>query len=188
MPPRSQSLSEAYSCQHSAIQLEPPTEAPLPPLDEGVLNQSCLDVWGNIMKKQETTLQIVFQNIGSFQQDEEMEIKLEALCRFVTEKDVDIFSFTEANTCWDVLPETHRLARRTRGWWEKCQWTLTHNRMECRENDKSVYQPGGTGILCINQVAHQTLCPRDDLLGLGRWCWTRIRGPHGFVLHVVTMY
>ena len=62
-------------------------------------------------KKQETTLRIVFQNIGGFQQNEEMEAKLEVLRRFVTEKEVDIFGFTEANTCWDVLPDNLRLAR-----------------------------------------------------------------------------
>jgi len=99
-------MSEVHSRWHSATQLEPPTEASLPPLDEGVMNQSSLDKWGNQMKKQETTLCIVFQNIGGFQKEEEMDTKLEALCRFVMENEVDIFGFMEANTCWDVLPET----------------------------------------------------------------------------------
>jgi len=86
-----------------------------------------------------------------------MDIKLEALRRFVTDKAVDVFSFTEANTCWDVLPESLRLARCTRGWWGNCQWTLTHNRTESQWNEESAFQPGGTGILCLNQVAHKTL-------------------------------
>jgi len=146
-------------------------------------------MWGNTMgKKQDTMLRIAFQNIGGFQQDEEMALKLEALRRFIMEKDVDIFSFTEANTCWDIVPETHQPVRRTRGWWEKSQWTLTHNQTKLRDNEKLVYQPGGTGILCINQAAHRTLRPGDDLLGLGRWCWTRIQGPDSFILHVISMY
>jgi len=33
-----------------------------------------------------------------------MVIKLAALHRFAMEKEVDIFGFTEANTCWDVIP------------------------------------------------------------------------------------
>ncbi len=187
--PRSRPLSEAHSRWHSAITSEPPTEASPPTSDEGVSTQSCLDVWGNTMKKkQETTLWIAFQNIGSFQQDEEMALKLEALRRFTIEKEVDIFGFTEANTCWDVVSETNRPARRTRGWWEKCQWTLTHNRLEPHDNEKTAYQPGGTGILCINHAAHRTLRPGDDALGLGRWCWTRIQGSDGFVLCVISMY
>jgi len=113
---------------------------------------------------------------------------LEALRRVTIEKEVDIFGFTEANTCWDVVSETNRLARRTRGWWEKCQWTLTHNRLEPHDNEKMAYQPGGTGILCINHAAHCTLRPGDDALGLGRWCWTRIQGLDGFVLRVISMY
>ncbi len=86
-----------------------------------------------------------------------MDIKLEALRQFVTEKEVDIFGFTEANTCWDTLPENLWLAQRMRGWWENSQWTLTHNRTERQGNVESVFQPGRTGILCVNQVAHKTL-------------------------------
>jgi len=61
-------------------------------------------------KKQDLSLWIVFQNIGGFSQEDEMAFKLAALHWFVTEKAVDIFGFMEANTCWDVLPPSHRLA------------------------------------------------------------------------------
>jgi len=39
-----------------------------------------------------------------------MAFKLAALHQFVMEKEVDIFGFTEANTCWDMLPPNRRLA------------------------------------------------------------------------------
>jgi len=103
-------------------------------------------------KKQETTIHITFQNVGGFAQAEDMDVKLEALRRFVTKRQIDIFGFSESNTCWDVLDESKRLARRTRGWWENSQWVLAHNRTE--EQD-TLYQPGGTGILCVNQIAHR---------------------------------
>jgi len=181
--------SEAHYPRHSALDSEPPTAASLPPSDEGVLYQRSLDTWGNQLgKKLDTTLRIVFQNIGGFQKDEEMDLKLEALHRFVTEQEVDIFGFTKANTCWDLMPENRRLAHRTRGWWETGQWTCTHNRTERHDGDNSIFQPGGMGLLCVNQVAHKVLRPGDDPLGLGRWCWTRIHGPQGFFLRVVTMY
>jgi len=70
-------------------------------------------------------------------------------------------------------------------------WCLTHNQMENNHtsNNTKTYQPGGTSTLCINQMAHRTQPPGDDQLGLGWWCWMRIRGMHRFFLHVVvTMY
>jgi len=42
--------------------------------------------------------------------NKEMEIKLKALQHIVTDWNMDIFGLTEANTCWDVLPEEQRLA------------------------------------------------------------------------------
>jgi len=130
-------------------------------------------------------LRIMFQNIGGFLQDEEMRIKLVALHRTMVDRQIDIFGFTEANTCWDVVPENQRLTRYTRRWWENSQWSLLHNRLE---KDNTIYQPGGTGIVCVNQVAHKTLKPGDDLSSLGRWCWTQIRGPQNFYLRIVSMY
>ncbi len=75
---------EVHSPQRSASNQEPPTEASLPPLDEGVSDQRSLDEWGNSMKKQPTTLHIMFQNVGRFSKDDDMELKLEALRQTVT--------------------------------------------------------------------------------------------------------
>jgi len=49
---------------------------------------------------------VVFQNVGGFLTEEEMEVKLEVLCRFITDQEVDVFGFTEANKCWDLLPDS----------------------------------------------------------------------------------
>jgi len=136
------------------------------------------------------TVRVLFQNVGGFSSDKEMEVKMEVLRRVVTDWDINIFGFTESYTSWDLLLDSQCLAKQTRGWWETSHWSLTHNQMENnqKENNTKAYQPGGTGILCVNQVAHRTQPPGDDLLGLGWWCWTRIRGMHGFFLRIVTMY
>ncbi len=164
---------EAHTTWCSASGPEPPTRTSPPPSDEGVNNQRCSDTWGNLMEKKQThtTVRIAFQNIGGFLQEEEREIKLEGLRHMVTERQIDILGFTEPNTCWDLLPDTLRPAKYTRGWWETSQWNLTYN---WTEKNRTTYQLGGAGILCVNQVAHRTLCPGDDPSGLGRWCWTRI--------------
>jgi len=117
--------------------------------------------------------------------DDDMEVKLEVLRRFVIDYDIDIFGFTEANKCWDLLPENKRLPNQTKGWWENSQWSVSYNRTE---KNTGVHQPGGVSILCINQIAHRTVRPGDDPSGLGRWCWSRIRGPGGFFLRVISMY
>jgi len=114
-----------------------------------------------------------------FYQGSAEDAKLEELCCFVTDKEVDIFGFTEANKYWDLLPDQQRLPTKTRGWWETAQWSLSYNRME---QNAGQHQPGGTGLLCVNQVAHRTTKPSDDPLGLGWWCWIRIRGTGGFAL------
>jgi len=117
-------------------------------------------------------LRIMFQNVGGFSKEDEMGIKLAAQRQTIGDQQMDIYGFTEANTCWDVVPDNQRLPHQMRGWWENSQWSLSHNRLE---NDNMVYQPGGTSIVCVNQVAHKTLKPGNDQSGLGRWCWTRIR-------------
>jgi len=71
------------------------------------------------------------------------------------------------------------------GWWENSHWSLSYNQLE---TNKTPHQPGGTCILCVNQVAHKTLRPGDNPLGLGRWCSICICSPNGFFLRVVSMY
>jgi len=56
----SQSRSEVHSHWHITTHLESPTEASLPPLDKGVPDHRSLDKWGHLMKKQSSTLQIMF--------------------------------------------------------------------------------------------------------------------------------
>jgi len=170
--PRSRGRSEAHPNRRSAEDAEPPTSTSPPPSDEGVVDHRSAEQWGNTMEKKQTnTLRIAFQNIGGFLKDEEMEVKLETLRRFISEHNINILGFTEANKCWDLVPEAQRLPTKTRGWWETSHWSLAHNRTE---TNTGTQQPGGTGLLCMNQVAHRTMQPGDDPLGLGCWSWIRL--------------
>jgi len=130
-------------------------------------------------------LWIAFQNIGGFLKEEEMEIKIESLWCFINDRNINVFRFMEANTCWDVVHEAQQPTIRTQGWWETSQWVVTHNRTE---ENLLPYQPGGSGLLCVNQVAHRALCPGNDSLGLGHWCWTRLCGPNRFYIQIILMY
>jgi len=114
-------VGEVHHSQHSMTLRKPPTRNSVTPLDEWVSHHRGLDEWGHLMKKQGMTLWIAFQNIGGFLQEEEMEMKLEAMWCFMSKREIDIMRFTEANTCWDLLPKSQCLSKQTRGWWETSQ-------------------------------------------------------------------
>jgi len=142
----------------------------------------CGVIW---WEKQDTMLWIAFQNIGSFLKEEDMEIKFELLQHFITNRYIDVLGFMEANTWWDVVPKAQWPAMCTWGWWETSQWVVMHNQTE---ENLPQHQPGGSRLLCVNQVAHCALCPGDDTLGLGHWCWTQLRSPNGFYIQIILMY
>jgi len=136
---------EAHPYQHSAQSIEPPTRGLLTHLWMKGL-QTTEDQTSGENQWKNTTLCIVFQNIGGFQKEEEMELKLESIWRLTTEWNIDIMGFTESNTCWDLLPDNQHLPQCTRGWWETCQWSLAYN---WREENQSSHQPGALAF-CVS--------------------------------------
>jgi len=63
--------SEDHFTWHSTSLREPPIRTSTPPLEEG--NRGS-DEWGNTMgKKQHTMVRVLFQNVGGFLVDKEME-------------------------------------------------------------------------------------------------------------------
>jgi len=52
----------------------------------------------------------------------------------------------------------------------------------------SIYQPGGTGVLVVNQLSHRILRSGDNPTGMGRWSWVHLRGREQFTLRIVTFY
>jgi len=62
---------------------------------------------------------------------------------------------------------------------------VTHNK---RDTFGNTFQPGSTAILTLNKFAHKTTKPGDDMTGLGRWCWTRLRGKENHFLCIVSAY
>jgi len=58
-----------------------------------------------------------------------------------------------------VVNYAKQLPQQTRGWWEAAHWSLSYNRME---KHPTKVQPGGTGILITNWLAHHALKPGND--------------------------
>jgi len=112
-------------------------------------------------------------------------IKLAALQEFMDKTEVDIAALMECNVAWDKIEPYLWPPEQTKYWWENAHWSLTHNR---RDLHAAPYQPGGTGIVVVNQLSYRVQRPGDDISGLGRWCWTRLRGKHNQFLRIISLY
>jgi len=121
-----------------------------------------------------STLQVGFQNISVFLQDDEMDYKFEVLQCFITDQQIwclqfhwieyQLGSFTWHRTTGQ---EIARLAGNITvepgiklHWNEGAQW-----------NSLSTWQHGNS---MHESTSSPNLKPSDDLTGLGRWCWTRV--------------
>ena len=162
---------------------EPPTTRSVPAADAV---QGPEDEWGHHMgKKQPGTIRFMLQNVDGIPTHEDGDLKLDCLNQFTKKHQIDIITLTELNTAWDKLPYTARLPSKTRGWWEACHWSISHNK---KDQHGDSFQPGGTAIAAVNAWAHRTTTPGDDSSGLGRWSWIRIRGRDNHFLRVVAVY
>ncbi len=98
---------------------------------------------------------------------------------------MDVVAITECNAAWDNVAANLHPKEQTRYWWECSQWSVGHNR---QENYKEDYQLGGTGIIILNNLAHQAQRPGDDKIGLGRWCWAWLQGKDNRHLRIISAY
>jgi len=78
-------------------------------------------------------------------------LKLAALRSFMNTAQVGICTLTECNVAWNKGPTHLYPAEQMRYWWEACHWSLSHNQ---QESNNTTYQPGGTGIVVVNQLVH----------------------------------
>ena len=125
------------------------------------------------------------QNIGGLPTEEEGDVKYMHLWQFITANKIDIIALPESSTNWDKLRYEHRLQERTKGWWESVQWSTAHNRLD---EHSGKYQPGGVVLGLINTLVHRASRPGDDKVGLGRWCWARLRGKYNVTIRIVAVY
>ncbi len=141
---------------------EPPPNGSIPATD---VEQGPEDWWGHQLgNKKQGTIRLILQNVDGIPTHEDGDIKLDCLHHFARENQADIIALTELNMAWDKVPYEARLPRKTRGWWEACHWSVSHNK---RDKHGSSFQPGGTAIAVLNDWAHRVTRPGDDPTGLG---------------------
>jgi len=136
-------------------------------------------------RKHPDTIHIVLQNVDGIPTNTKGDMKLDSLLIFTWEADIDLLALMELNVAWDTVDYKAHLPAKTQGWWEANQWSVTHNKRDTHGED---FQPGGTALLTLNKLAHKATTPGDDTTGLGRWCWTRLRGKENHFLRLVSAY
>jgi len=62
------------------------------------------------------------------------------------------------------------------------------NHFQQMQQNPIAHQPGGTGLVIVNQLSHQVMQSRSDELGLGWWSWVRLRGQAGYILRIILAY
>jgi len=144
------------------------------------------DQWGyEIGPKNLNTIQLLLQNVGGIDMHPQGSVKLAALQEFMMDHKVDIAALTECNVAWKQIDLKLWHQEQTKFWWENSHWSLTHNR---QDPDAAPYQPGGMGILVVNQLSYRAQRPGNNTVGLGWWCWAHLRGKQNQFLQVVSLY
>jgi len=157
-----------------------------PPPSTDDQSQQVTDSWGHqLSHKPANTIRILLQNIGGIDIHKHGLVKLAALHDFMVGHQVDIAAITEGNVAWSQVAQELWLPEQTRYWWENSHWSVTHNRWD---PNAAKYQPGGTSLVVVNQLAHRAQRPGDDTVGLGRWCWARLRGKNNQHLRLISAY
>jgi len=152
-----------------------PTALPIPTqLATDAIPDNYINPWGDHLEtpKPPDTVQICLQNFGGWPKSIKNQ-KNNNIHWFVNTAEIDIFLTTENNLAWHKLPSTSRLHEQTRGWWESLHVLTARN---TTDKNTGTYQPGGVGVFCINHAAHQIKTAGPNPTGLGRFCWTVLKG------------
>jgi len=110
-------------------------------------------------------------------------IKLAALRDFTKEVQADICAIMECNVDWKHAPAHLYPKEQMRYWWD--HWSISNN---IQETNKVAYQPSGTTLVIMNQLLHRAQWPRDNKVGLGRWCWAWLRGKDNKIIRIMLAY
>jgi len=113
------------------------------------------------------------------------DIKLCMVKQFLVNNAIAILTFTESNTCWDVVVYNQRLPQQAWGWWETAQWSLGFSKMDKHPLE---YQAGGIGVLVVNKLVHRASCPGANPMGLGQWCWAQIQSQANQHIRIILLY
>jgi exonuclease III len=125
---------------------------------------------------------VAFQNINGFRANSSDE-KVQKIQAFCQQLKVDAFGIQEVNLHLSQLGHQGVWSERTLAFegYSHCA-TNIHSRSTVRRLF------GGTALFMPFHTSHRAISHGQDLTGLGRWCWTRLRGKRGLHTRIVTAY
>ena len=139
--------------------------------------------WGDpIQTKNPGTFRVAFQNINGFRVDasDDKVRNINELCHCLH---LDAFGIQEINL--------HLRQLGHQGVWSELMLSF-EGFSHCATNihNKSTGRRlfGGTALYLTPNTAHRSDTHGEDLTGLGRWCWTRLRGKRGLHTRIITAY
>jgi len=69
------------------------------------------------------------------------------------EYDINIMALTELNVTWDKLNYKDQIQAETRGSWEACHWSISHNKQDQFGEE---FQQSRMAIIVQNKLTHKT--------------------------------
>lgn len=119
------------------------------------------------------TVRIVFENVNGLGIDSSLEWKNHRFITMAKELEFDIVGRSELHLNWSKAKSHQRLRERLRQCrWDKLEVCAAHNKHE----NLHFFQPEGTSMLALYQVAFRVSASGADSAGLGRWAWMLLRG------------
>lgn len=111
--------------------------------------------------------------------------KFQDLKIHLLEHNYSVMGFCENNKYWTMHPADSRPWSLFKGIWETVHKNFNNNTTDLTPARN---QPGGTGIISMNDGAHRVIGQGHDPTNLGRWTWNMYRGKTGHGLAILMAY
>jgi hypothetical protein len=108
------------------------------------------------------------------------------LIKDISESKLDILGMVETNLCWTNIPTSNKPQQRFKHEFTAVNVSYSYNATNPENFTKLQY--GGTMIMSVNSCSHKIIETGFDTTKLGRWSWTRYRGPNSMTLRIVCVY
>ena len=144
-------------------------------------------IWGDKISnnKNNNIIRIIFQNINGFGYARDS-LKPRMIKAFITETEADVYAMAEMNVNWRLVAKQQHITDITRGgWFENQQVIAGYNQ---RDRTCSKWQPGGTGIISVGEMALRSIRQEHDPRKIGRWVSTTYRGKDNIRLRMISVY
>ena len=134
--------------------------------------------------KKRGIIRLGFLNINSLSPHKNT-AKYDSIKCGIESAELDIIGLCELNKCWHLLQPDDSWNEISKSWWRDSHRVTAYN---TRDINSHVYQPGGTSISAINQIAHRTMQSGVDEHRLGRWSCLTLRGKNNIKTTIFSMY